>query len=93
MFVPVVPRRMKVGKTDRVYFEIDKQWLDGELIASATVATSDPFITIGAQDISDNQIGFMATGVSVGTSVVSANFLTTGGRSDCKHIKVVTEDC
>lgn len=93
MFAPMVPKSARVGKNDRSYIRIDPAWLADETILSATVTTDDPFITIGATDISSNEIGFMRTGVSIGIAIVHISLLTSGNRSDCKNVRIKVEDC
>lgn len=93
MFAPVVPKAAVVGKDDRSFARIDPAWLNGETILSATVVTDDPFVTIGAIDITANEIGFMRVGVSAGTALIHITFNTSGGRGDCKSIRLRVSDC
>lgn len=93
MTTPVVPKAAIVGKVDRSYARIDPAWLNGETIVLATVVTDNPFIAIGAIDITANEIGFMRTGVTAGTATIHISFTTSGGRGDCKKIRLIVSEC
>lgn len=93
MFAPMVPKQASVGKVDRSYIRVSAAWLGAETIASATVVNDDGLVTIGATDIAANEIGFMRTGVTAGVAVIHISYVTSGGRGDCKSIRLTVIEC
>jgi hypothetical protein len=87
------PRNAKVGKIDRYEAQIDADWLGTETIASCPVTASNANVTIGAVTISGNSVFFMVTGVAAGSVELTFSITTSGGRTDCKHGTIVTEEC
>ena len=84
-------KQLRVSKTERYTFDL-VAWLNGETIASAVV-TSDDKTTLSAADISGGIIGWFATGVTKGVSLVHIEY-TTATRSDCQSLKIVViDDC
>jgi hypothetical protein len=81
----------KLGKIERYTLGIGS-WLNGESIASATVAASSG-VTVGAVDFSGETVGVLLTGVSLGRVSLVFNY-TTATRSDSdKHqVDVVAAD-
>lgn len=87
------PRNLKVGKVDRYEVKIDSEWLGGESITSCPVVALNANVTIGAVSISGGSIYFMVTGAAAGSCELSLDLATSGGRTDCKHVTIVTEAC
>jgi hypothetical protein len=87
----VAEKPVKISKTERYTFNLSA-WLNGEAIATATV-TGDAKATLSAADINGGIIGWFATGVAKGVSVVHIEY-TTATRSDCQNLRIIViDDC
>lgn len=82
----VAEKPVRVTKTERYTFDLTA-WLKGESIASATL-TGDAKTTLSPTDINGGVIGWFATGVEKGVSVVHIDY-TTATRSDCQTLRIV----
>jgi hypothetical protein len=85
----VQQKHLRVSKTERYTFNLSA-WLNGEAIATATV-TGDAKATLSTADISGGVIGWFATGVAKGVSVVHIDY-TTATRSDCQTLRIIVVD-
>jgi hypothetical protein len=87
----VLQKHLRVSKTERYTFNL-AGWLNGETIATATV-TGDDKATLSAADITGGIIGWFATGVAKGVSLVHIEY-TTATRSDCQTLRIIViDDC
>jgi hypothetical protein len=87
----VIDKPVKVNQTERYTFGL-ANWLNGEALTGATL-TGDSLATLSPVDISGPVIGFFATGVTKGVSVVHVDY-TTATRSDCATLRIVIlSDC
>jgi len=82
----VAEKPVRVTKTERYTFNLSA-WLNGETIVSA-VLTGDAKAALSAPDINGGIIGWFATGVEKGVSVVHVDY-TTATRSDCQTLRIV----
>ena len=73
-------RPLKVGKIDNFTFTLSSGYLDGEVIASATVTSADPDITIDAVSNDGVTISALCTGVAEGDAELHFEW-TTATRS------------
>jgi hypothetical protein len=87
----VLQKQLRVSKTERYTFNLSG-WLNGETIATATV-TGDAKATLSVADVSGGVIGWFATGVAKGVSLVHIEY-TTATRSDCQTLRIIViDDC
>jgi hypothetical protein len=87
----VLQKQLRISKTERYTFNL-YGWLNGETIATATV-TGDAKATLSVADITGGIIGWFATGVTKGVSLVHIEY-TTATRSDCQTLRIIViDDC
>ena len=84
-------RPLKVGKTDNYTLSMSAQYLDSELIASATATSADESIlTVGAVQHDGELISAFCTGVAAGEAEIIFEW-TTATRSGGERAKVKIE--
>lgn len=82
-----------VGFTDRYSVVPSDEWLDGEIVTSATVSVPDAsIVTHTPAEISGSVISALFTGVSIGYVEVTVNY-STATRSGCVNVMLVVKQC
>ncbi len=84
-------RPLKIGKTDNFTFTLSDDYLDEEVITSATVVAEEEHLSVDAVNTTDSVISALCTGISLGNVQLHYTW-TTATRSGCEtHIVKVVE--
>lgn len=87
----VAEKHVRISKTERYTLNL-AAWLDGEVLATSSIS-GDAKTTLSVSDINGGVIGWFATGVTKGVSVIHIEY-TTATRSDCQTVRIiVVNDC
>ena len=92
MEASVFERPLTVGKIDNFTLTLRPQYLEGEVITSATVTTTSANLTINAVVNNGTVISASCTGVTEGDAVLSYDWVTAS-RSGCRKKTVIILNC
>ena len=88
----IFERPLKVGKTDNFTLTLSSGYLDGEVLTTATVTSTDPDIEITSVDFNSSIISAVCNGVSDGDAELHYTW-ATASRSGCESHIVIILDC
>lgn len=84
-------KNLSVGNTDTYTYTVNANWLGSETIASHSV-TADSSLTVNSSSVDGNVIGASLTATAEAGNQVHFEWTTSGGRSDCKTVILVSVD-